>query len=90
MSKIRKPSLTVPTPAAFVKSTLGAIALPRGAQGRSYESTPYPAHAAMDYAVGAFGSASENLAIGVINAMHKDIRSRALRKKSRALQAKTE
>lgn len=83
MSKIRRPSLTVPSAAAFVKSTLGSIGLARGAQGRSYESTPYPAHAVMDYAVGLAGGASESLAVGVINSMHKDIRKRALRKKER-------
>jgi 17beta-estradiol 17-dehydrogenase / very-long-chain 3-oxoacyl-CoA reductase len=90
MSKIRKPSLTVPTPAKFVKSTLGSIGAARGAQGRLYESTPYPAHAVMDYAVGLAGNASENIAVSIIHSMHKDIRKRALKKKERQLAAKTE
>ncbi|BEI79908.1 hypothetical protein CcaverHIS002_0104370 [Cutaneotrichosporon cavernicola] len=90
MSKIRKASLTVPTPEKFVKSTLGSIGAARGAQGRMYESTPYPAHAAMDYVVGIGGNVTENIAVGVIHSMHKDIRKRALKKKQRELAAKKE
>ncbi|BEJ10980.1 hypothetical protein CspHIS471_0104020 [Cutaneotrichosporon sp. HIS471] len=90
MSKIRKASLTVPTAEKFVKSTLGSIGAARGAQGRMYESTPYPAHAAMDYVVGIGGNVTENIAVGVIHSMHKDIRKRALKKKQRELAAKKE
>jgi hypothetical protein len=52
MSKIRRPSMMVPTPQTFVSSTLKSIGLNRGAQSRVYESTPYWTHAAMDYIVG--------------------------------------
>lgn len=83
MSKIRKSSITVPTAKDFVKSTLGSIGLQRGAQGRRYDSTPYPSHAIMDYVVGLFGGFSEGLGVGVILGMHKDIRKRALRRKAR-------
>jgi 17beta-estradiol 17-dehydrogenase / very-long-chain 3-oxoacyl-CoA reductase len=88
MSKIRKSSLTVPTPPAFVKSVLGSIGNPVGALGRKHESTPYPAHAIMDYAVGMGGYFTENIGMKVVDSMHKDIRKRALRK--RAKQAKAE
>ncbi|TXT13106.1 hypothetical protein VHUM_01507 [Vanrija humicola] len=83
MSKIRKASITVPTAQAFVASTLGSIGLARGAQGRPYDSTPYPSHALLDYVVGLFGGVSEAIGVGVILSMHKDIRKRALRKKAR-------
>lgn len=83
MSKIRRASITVPTAKAFVSSTLGSIGLARGAQGRPYDSTPYPSHALLDYFVGLFGSTSEAIGVGVILSMHKDIRKRALRKKAR-------
>jgi 17beta-estradiol 17-dehydrogenase / very-long-chain 3-oxoacyl-CoA reductase len=88
MSKIRKSSLTVPTPPAFVKSVLSSIGNPVGALGRKHESTPYPAHALMDYAVGMGGYFTENIGMKVVDSMHKDIRKRALRKKAR--QAKNE
>lgn len=52
MSKIRRPSMMVPTPQTFVSSTLKSIGLNRGAQSRVYESTPYWTHAALDYIVG--------------------------------------
>ncbi|GMK58435.1 hypothetical protein CspeluHIS016_0504670 [Cutaneotrichosporon spelunceum] len=90
MSKIRKPSLTVPTAQTFVKSTLGAIGAERGAQGRMYESTPYPAHAVMDYAISFGGHLAENFAVGFVHSMHVKIRKRALKKKQRELAAKTE
>lgn len=87
MSKIRKPSLTVPTARDFVKSTLGSLGLQRGAQGRPYDATPYPSHALLDYVVGLFGGVSEQLGVSVILGMHKDIRARALRKKAREAKA---
>lgn len=83
MSKIKRPSLTVPTPKPFVKSVLGSIGNPVGAAGRKHESTPYPAHAIMDYAVGMGGYFTENIGMKVVDGMHKDIRKRALRKKAR-------
>lgn len=62
MSKIRKTSALVPSPDAFVKSTLGSIGLNKGAMGRLGESTPYWSHAIMDYAITTFGL--RNYAIG--------------------------
>ncbi|WVF71110.1 long-chain 3-oxoacyl-CoA reductase [Kwoniella sp. CBS 6097] len=84
MSKIRKPSPFVPYPAAFVRSVLSSIGLPRGAQGRPHERTPFWTHALLDYAVGFAGYVSEITGIRVILGMHKDIRKRALRKAERA------
>lgn len=83
MSKIRKPSPFVPTPAPFVRSTLNSIGLPRGAQGRPHERTPFWSHAILDYAVGFAGYVSEMAGIKVILGMHNDIRKRALKKAAR-------
>ncbi|KAK8864710.1 long-chain 3-oxoacyl-CoA reductase [Kwoniella newhampshirensis] len=83
MSKIRKSSALVPTPASFVRSVLTSIGLPRGAQGRPHERTPFWTHAILDYLVGFAGYVSEMAGIKVITSMHKDIRKRALRKAAR-------
>lgn len=83
MSKIRKSSPFVPTPAPFVRSTLNSIGLPRGAQGRPHERTPFWSHAILDYVVGFAGYVSEMAGIKVILGMHKDIRKRALKKAAR-------
>ena len=83
MSKIRRTSLLVPSPYAWVRSALTSIGLPRGAQGRAHEMTPFWTHAIIDYVVGFFGYPSEYAAMRVIDNMHVDIRKRALRKKAR-------
>lgn len=87
MSKIRRPSLFVPTPAAFVRSTLSSIGLSGGAQGRAFEMTPYPTHAVADYVVGLFGGLSEWVGMKVVLDMHVGIRRRALRKKEKMAKA---
>ncbi|KAH8081421.1 putative 3-ketoacyl-CoA reductase [Filobasidium floriforme] len=80
MSKIRRPSMMVPTPQTFVSSTLKSIGLNRGAQSRVYESTPYWTHAAMDYIV---GFVPESITVWYNLRLHKDIRARALKKQQR-------
>ncbi|WVR06752.1 long-chain 3-oxoacyl-CoA reductase [Kwoniella sp. DSM 27419] len=83
MSKIRKASPFVPYPSSFVHSVLTSIGLPRGAQGRPHERTPFWSHALLDYVVGFAGYVSEMAGIKVILSMHKDIRKRALKKAQR-------
>ena len=83
MSRIRRTSPFVPSPEVFVQSTLSSLGLPRGAQGRPYEMTPYWSHALADYAVGLFGYMSEIAAIKLVGNMHWSIRKRALNKKAR-------
>ncbi|KAL7413480.1 hypothetical protein BDY24DRAFT_388672 [Mrakia frigida] len=82
MSKIRRPSLLIPTAPAFVRATLASIGQARGAAGRPYTSTPYWSHAVFDWAMGTFGLGGQ-FAISKGLAMHKDIRRRALAKKAR-------
>lgn len=55
MSKIRRPSLLIPTAPAFVRATLASLGQARGAAGRPYTSTPYWSHAVFDWAMGTFG-----------------------------------
>ncbi|KAL1681814.1 hypothetical protein EV122DRAFT_260351 [Schizophyllum commune] len=83
LSKIRKPSLFIPTPAPFVRSVLGKIGLACGAaySGRPNTSTPYWSHALMDYAMTLVGVKS--IFIEHTHRLHVDIRRRALRKAER-------
>ncbi|KAL1756237.1 hypothetical protein FB107DRAFT_261311 [Schizophyllum commune] len=83
LSKIRKPSLFIPTPAPFVRSVLGKIGLACGAaySGRPNTSTPYWSHALMDYAMTLVGV--KNIFIEHTHRLHVAIRRRALRKAER-------
>lgn len=49
MSKIRRPSITTPTPRAYVTSVLGHLRLPCGAVGQPFTTTPYWSHAVADW-----------------------------------------
>lgn len=82
MSKIRKPTMLVPTAGAFVDATLSSLGLARGAAGRPFTSTPFWSHAVFDWALATFGLGGR-FAMGKGLAMHKDIRKRAIRKKER-------
>lgn len=83
MSKIRKSSVLVPTPRAFVKSVLGKVGRTGGAQGWTYTSTPYWSHAVVQWAVAAFVGPGSRLVLVYNRWMHDDIRRRALAKQQR-------
>ena len=83
MSKIRKPSLFVPTPRAFVKSVLGSVGRTGGAQGWMYTSTPYWSHAVLQWSVSAFVGPGNKLLLLYNRWFHQDIRRRALAKRAR-------
>ncbi len=83
MSKIRRSSMLVPTPRAFVRSVLGKLGRTGGAQGWAYTSTPYWSHAVMQWAVAAFVSPGNRLLLGYNKWAHNDIRRRALAKQQR-------
>ncbi|KAI0317034.1 3-ketoacyl-CoA reductase [Amylostereum chailletii] len=72
MSKIRRPSLMIPTPAAYVRSVLAKIA--PGTQA------PFWTHAALAHLMNAV---STGVVVSYMHALHRDIRKRALRKKER-------
>jgi 17beta-estradiol 17-dehydrogenase / very-long-chain 3-oxoacyl-CoA reductase len=83
MSKVRRPSLTVPTPRRFVRDTLGKLGLSCGAQGMAYTSTPFWGHALLQWwienTVGLMGHPT----LWYNKKMHMDIRTRALKKRER-------
>ena len=80
MSKVRKPSLLVPNARNYAKAVLGNIGRTGGAQGYAYTSTPYWAHAVMEWALGTFAGVLNQFVVQRNGAMHESIRRRALRK----------
>jgi 17beta-estradiol 17-dehydrogenase / very-long-chain 3-oxoacyl-CoA reductase len=83
MSKIRRSSLLVPTPKAFVRATLGKIGRSGGSQGIAYTSTPYWAHGLMQWVITTFVGSTSYFTVGRNKVMHEDIRRRALSKAAR-------
>lgn len=83
MSKIRKSSVLIPNPRAFVKSVLGSIGRTGGAQGWAYTSTPYWSHAIMHWCISMFLGNGNKQLLEFNNKMHQGIRKRASRKQER-------
>jgi 17beta-estradiol 17-dehydrogenase / very-long-chain 3-oxoacyl-CoA reductase len=83
MSKIRRPSLLVPTPKQFVKATLGKIGLNGGAQGVPFTLTPWWSHGLMQWGIMSTLGQYSGTVLGINKGMHEDIRKRALRKAER-------
>ena len=83
MSKIRKSSVLIPTPAAYVRSALSKVGLSCGAamSDRPGTVTPFWSHALLDYVIHAVGWKS--LFISHSHGILKDTRRRALRKLER-------
>jgi 17beta-estradiol 17-dehydrogenase / very-long-chain 3-oxoacyl-CoA reductase len=83
MSKIKRPSALVPTPAAYVRSALNKIGLSCGAalSDRPGTFTPFWSHALVDYVIHAIGWKS--FFISYSHSILKDQRRRALRKLER-------
>lgn len=83
MSKIKRPSLLIPTPKKFVRAALSKIGRHGGAQGVPATSTPYWSHAIMQWAISTFVGTSSEIVLGINKTMHEGIRKRALRKAER-------
>lgn len=83
MSKIRRPSLMIPTPKQFVRAALSKIGRSGGAQGIAATSTPYWAHGVMHWAIASVAGTMNGIVLGINKRMHEDIRKRALRKAER-------
>ncbi|KAF8531611.1 3-ketoacyl-CoA reductase [Gautieria morchelliformis] len=81
MSKIRRPSVAVPTPKIYVRAALSKIGVPGGALGKPYTSTPYWAHSLADAVL--TGLNWPSLFMTYTLALHKDIRRRALKKRAK-------
>ncbi|EPS35425.1 hypothetical protein H072_11186 [Dactylellina haptotyla CBS 200.50] len=81
MSKIRRHSMTIPSPKNFVKAALGKIGVYVG--NTAGVSTPYWSHGVMHWALENLAGLGSANVIKVNKSMHEDIRKRALRKKER-------
>ncbi|KAH0565901.1 hypothetical protein GP486_000704 [Trichoglossum hirsutum] len=83
MSKIRRPSMLIPSPKNFVRVALGKIGRSGGAQGIAYTSTPYWSHGIFHWALATFVGLSNAFVVDRNKVMHESIRRRALRKQER-------
>lgn len=83
MSKIRKPSMMIPTPKAWVKSCLGKIGVTGTAGNRAGTITPYWSHGLMHWAIEHITGVYNGFVLKQNGAMHADIRRRALKKMER-------
>jgi len=87
MSKIRKPSVMIPTAAAFVRASLNKVGLSGGARfvGRPAGSAPYWSHSLLEYYVGVLGW--KQATVVYTHELHKSIRKRVDRKLAREAKA---
>ncbi|CAK9437390.1 uncharacterized protein LODBEIA_P17680 [Lodderomyces beijingensis] len=83
MSKIKRPSATIPTPKQFVAATLNSVGRRNGAQDRFATSTPYWTHALMHFAIENTVGVYSKIANTLNLKMHQSIRARALKKQKR-------
>lgn len=83
MSKIRRSSMSIPSPKVFVGSVLRSVGRRGGAQERFATATPFWAHALMHWwienTVGVYSKVANTINLK----MHKNIRARALKKAAR-------
>lgn len=83
MSKVRRPSLTIPTPRRFVHDALSKVGLSCGAQGMAYTSTPFWGQALLQWLVMNTLGLMSWPTLWYNKKIHVNIRQRALRKKER-------
>jgi 17beta-estradiol 17-dehydrogenase / very-long-chain 3-oxoacyl-CoA reductase len=83
MSKIRRPTLLIPTPPPFVRSVLSKVGLACGAAytGRPSTSTPFWSHSLIDYGMNVMGW--KQGVVSYMHWLHVGIRKRAIRKAER-------
>ena len=82
MSKIRRTSIMIPGPRAFVRAALGKVG--SGAyQTAPFTYTPYWSHSLLLWVLENTVGPMSKIVVGVNLKMHKDIRRRALRKAER-------
>lgn len=83
MSKIRRPSMAIPTPRAFVNATLRKIGVKGTAAGMEGTITPYWSHGLMHWGVQEVLGIWNPVVLYRNLAMHVSIRKRALKKRER-------
>lgn len=83
MSKVRRTSMTIPSPKQFVRATLDGVGRRGGLQDRYGTSTPYWLHALMQFGIENTVGVYSKVANSLNRSMHLSIRKRALKKQSR-------
>ncbi|KAH8691456.1 putative ketoreductase [Talaromyces proteolyticus] len=83
MSKIRKPTFTVPTPKVWVSTALRKIGRNGGSPYYSYTSSPYFSHGIMAWFITCVMGVFSKRVASINKGMHESIRKRALRKAER-------
>ena len=87
MSKIRKPTIMIPTPDAFVRASLNKVGLSGGARfvGRPAASAPYWSHSLLEYFIGVLGWKQATVVYS--HKLHRSIRKRVDKKLAREAKA---
>lgn len=83
MSKIRHPTLTVPTPKTWVKAALSKIGRHGGSPNFYYTSSPYFSHGIMAWFITCVMGVWSKWVLKFNHDMHVSIRKRALKKQER-------
>jgi len=83
MSKIRRSSALIPGPRTFVKAVLSKVGRSGGAQKMPFTSTPYWAHALMQWWLENTVGIWSTVGLNQNKKMHESIRVRALKKAER-------
>ncbi|OAX81747.1 long-chain 3-oxoacyl-CoA reductase [Emergomyces africanus] len=83
MSKIRRPTVTVPIPRDFVRAAICKIGRGSGLSAYAYTSVPYWSHGLMAFALTQVLGHMGKFVLGYNKALHESIRVRALRKAER-------
>ncbi|KAI0813848.1 hypothetical protein GGR55DRAFT_547378 [Xylaria sp. FL0064] len=82
MSKVRRPSLFIPSPKPFVRAALGKVGV-GGWHNMAYTYTPHWSHALMAWIVENTVGVGSSISLKFNRSSHIDIRNRALRKAAR-------
>lgn len=89
MSKIRRASVAIPTPRAFVRSVLSKIGRSGGSPSYAYSSSPYWSQGIMAWFLTSVTGVMGKFVVDQNKGMHESIRKRALRKAEREAQKKS-
>ena len=83
MSKVRRPTMLIPAPKPFVKTTLNKIGNTGGSSHYAYSGTPWWSHGLGMWIILTTVGAYSNIALAINHSLHLGIRKAALRKRDR-------
>lgn len=89
MSKIRRASVAIPTPHAYVRSVLSKIGRSGGSSTYAYSSSPFWSQGIMAWFLTSVTGVMGKFVVSQNKGMHDSIRKRALRKAEREAQKKS-